>query len=281
VLRCHRSGHSENLRSSPSNRVRIVTVFPQGAAVEFLKRQTHYDRVRTESGKGGWIYERYLKEAVAPPPATTENLVPVTVSTAGVHVEAGAYHGCEVQGEVGPNGPHPADLEALNRLKNRALAPTDAEVNPNFTLANLLKPGDDRNRFDPASGAVLEGIVVNVKVGGTETVNCKATDKLYKDTHIEVARSMNAANAKRVIVEITPRWRAAMKQLDVDWSTTALQTLCGRRVKFVGWAFNAEHLDEAKNTTPNNPDDWRATVWEVHPVTSFEITGGRPKPCVP
>lgn len=109
-------------------------------------------------------------------------------------------------------------------------------------------------------------------VGGVETVNCKATDALFRDTHIEIAQTLGADSTKRVIVEVTPRWRAEMKALGVDWTTPGLKSLIGKRVKFRGWLlFDVEHRSQAKNTAPTNPKDWRATVWELHPVTSFVI----------
>ena len=39
-----------------------------------------------------------------------------------------------------------------------------------------------------------------------------------------------------------------------------------------GWQlFDEEHRSQAMNTAPGNPSDWRATVWELHPVTAFVI----------
>lgn len=40
--------------------------------------------------------------------------------------------------------------QALNALKNRAVAPTDAQINPAVTLAAMLADGDDTGRFDQA-----------------------------------------------------------------------------------------------------------------------------------
>jgi len=39
--------------------------------------------------------------------------------------------------------------------------------------------------------------------------------------------------------------------------------------------FDAEHKDEAKNTAPGRPRNWRATAWEVHPATLIEVVQGR------
>jgi hypothetical protein len=84
---------------------------------------------------------------------------------------------------------------------------------------------------------------------------------------------MKADGSKRVIVEVTPRWREIMKKKGIDWTTSALRkTLLGRWVKVKGWMlFDFEHKDEAENTKLGRARNWRATAWEIHPVTSIEI----------
>ena len=72
-------------------------------------------------------------------------------------------------------------------------------------------PGEDEDRFDPAKAARIVGFVMDVKVGGVETCNCKATNPLDRDTHIELAAAPGAPNNQRVIVEVSPRFRQQMK----------------------------------------------------------------------
>jgi hypothetical protein len=64
-----------------------------------------------------------------------------------------------------------------------------------------------------------------------------------------------------------------MARVGVDWSTSALAaTLVGRRVRVVGWMlFDKEHASESENLNPGNPKNWRATVWEIHPITMLEV----------
>jgi hypothetical protein len=33
--------------------------------------------------------------------------------------------------------------------------------------------------------------------------------------------------------------------------------------------WDAYHDDEAENTTLGRPENWRATAWEIHPVTAI------------
>jgi hypothetical protein len=179
------------------------------------------------------------------------------------------YQGCGMTGDASAS-----HVQALNQLKNRFTAPGAADMDSQVTLAALVRPGDDRGRWDEGRGAAIVGYVQGVKPGGIETVNCKARDPAYRDTHIElVLDPMNADGPERVIVEVTPRWRALMAARGVDWSTRALRRdYLGRWVRVTGWLlFDAEHANASQNTAPEHPTNWRATAWEVHPITSIEV----------
>src|SRR5262249_24549011 len=88
-----------------------------------------------------------------------------------------------------------------NVLKNRETAPTDSEIDQNVTLAAMVEPGEDQDRFNNDAGASIVGFVINVKHGGVETVNCHASAEIDEDTHIELALSRGAPEIERVIVE--------------------------------------------------------------------------------
>lgn len=167
--------------------------------------------------------------------------------------------------------------KALNRLKNRYHHPASADIDPEVTLEALLAPGDDLERFDQGMAAKITGLVVAVKVGGNETCNCKATAAIDRDTHIELALSPDAEKTQRVIVEITPRLRKQMADQGVDWSTQKLKDpesgIRGKWVQVTGWLmFDQMHVHEAENTNPGGEHNWRATAWELHPVTGIEVT---------
>jgi hypothetical protein len=59
----------------------------------------------------------------------------------------------------------------------------------------------------------------------------------------------------------------------IDWETSTLKrTINGRCVRISGWMlFDSEHKGQAENTAPGNSADWRATAWEIHPITSLEV----------
>jgi hypothetical protein len=171
------------------------------------------------------------------------------------------------------------DAKALDRLKNRwKNAPAAEDIDTNVSLAAMLAPGEDENRFDSAKGAQVSGFVIDVKVGGKETCNCKATAPIDRDTHIELALANDAPKNQRVIAEVTPRLRAQMKAKDVDWTTDALRAaIKGKWVKVTGLLlFDSMHFGEAENTNPGGANNWRATCWEIHPITSLEVLDSRP-----
>jgi len=179
------------------------------------------------------------------------------------------YNGCPMEGDAAGSA-----VQALNRLKNRYLAPQLPEVDSQVSLAALLRPGDDRTRWNERRGAVVVGYVHDVKPGGIETVNCRARDPQFRDTHIELVMDpMTADGSQRVIVEVTPRWRALMAARGVDWSTRTLRRdYVGRWARVTGWLlFDAEHANASQNTAPEHPTNWRATAWEVHPITAIEV----------
>lgn len=184
------------------------------------------------------------------------------------HAQA-SFHGCGMAGSATVRR-----VRALNELKNRFTAPRPADIDTTVTFAALLRPGDDRARWDEHRGASIVGYVHDVKAGGVETVNCRARDLADRDTHIElVLDPMRSSASRRVVVEVTPRWRAMVAARGVDWSTRALRTAyLGRWVRVTGWLlFDAEHADAAENTAPGRARNWRATAWEVHPVTAIEV----------
>src|SRR5713226_2917472 len=203
-------------------------------------------------------------------PSTASHDTPSPAPTPIVAAVAGLFDGCPPEGSA-----HSERIRRLNDLKNRGAAPGDSDIDSSVTLAALLAPGDDRARWDEGKAAEVSGYVFRVKSGGKETTNCGATDPPDEDTHIELVLSPDdSAKSRRVIVEVTPRWRAAMQAQGEDWSTSALKaTIEGHWVRIRGWLFfDAEHWNQSENTAPGNPSDWRATAWEIHPITRIEVT---------
>jgi len=179
-----------------------------------------------------------------------------------------------------PEGTGPtARSRALNRLKNRDAAPATAQIDRAITLGAMVAPGPDRSRFSPHRGAIAEGYVDAVYVGGIESANCGATSPAGRDTHIELSLDPEHSRPdQRVIVEVTPRWRRTVSAQGRDWSTAALAAALTRhRVRVTGWMmFDYDHASESLNTRRPGKTVWRATAWEIHPVTDIHVLGPSP-----
>lgn len=160
---------------------------------------------------------------------------------------------------------------ALVRLKNRETLPQAADFDERATLSALLQPGDDAGRWSSARAATLEGYVVAVGDGAIEAANCFSVHR--RDTHIDLALDPHAPPTERVVLEVTARLRERAKARGQDWSTDALRReLPGHWCRFQGWLlFDTEHADEAENTNPSGRNNWRATGWELHPLTDIKV----------
>jgi hypothetical protein len=183
-----------------------------------------------------------------------------------------------------PEGTAKSDArQTLNRLKNRFSLPKDNDINPLVSLQAMLALGPDQDRFSPKQAATIKGFVIKVDFGGIEygeTCNCQSQEKNEVDTHIDLAMHPDAPPTQHVIVEITQRLRLLKKMQvpPVDWSTEKIkEQFEGKWVEVTGWLmFDMEHVKQAENTQPGNPKNWRATCWELHPVTSLKQLDAAP-----
>ncbi|SRR6266498_3012608 len=164
-----------------------------------------------------------------------------------------------------------ADIREFHRLKNRTSVPQPADFDSAVTLSGILQPGGDQSRWSTSRAARVEGYVVAVGKGGVELTNCYLP--WNRDTHINLALKPNAPPREQVVLEITPRLEAWAKGQARDWSEETLRReLPGHWCRFEGWLFyDSNHVEEAENTAPHGPHNWRATAWEIHPVTNLAI----------
>lgn len=181
---------------------------------------------------------------------------------------------CPVKGDA----TNPA-VQQLNVLKRRMTVPLASDRDAAVTMTALTAPGDDTSRWSDRKAAVIEGYVAGVKVGGIESVNCHTREAAYRDTHIELTlRPNDNDESTYVIVEVTPQMREKMAESGTDWSTPALRReLLGRWIRVTGWLlFDREHAENAINTNPDGGNIWRATAWEIHPITAIEVLPKKP-----
>jgi hypothetical protein len=185
---------------------------------------------------------------------------------------------CPVQGKA-----ESPKVQDLNKHKNRDQAPAPGNIDGSVTLHAMLAPapdGDD-DRFSQEKAATIQGFVVSVKTSQTpESCNCYADKPVDEDTHIEVALSKHAPGKQCVIVEVTPRLRKLMANANPhdDWSTNGLRgKLTGKWVQFTGWlTWDFMHADKSENSQPGHAGNFRATAWEIHPVTAIRVLAAPP-----
>lgn len=209
------------------------------------------------------VYQYYKHPRIV---ATAFEAITIDDSLSGVYA---VFDSCPPEGDA-----MSARIGELNKLKNRFSAPRESDFIEDITLDKILELGEDRDRWSNDKAARIKGYIYDVKSGGVETCNCKEREDQDKDTHIEiVADPMQTSKTKRMVIEVTPRMRDIMEHNGEDWSTRALRDrLLGRWVEVEGWLlFDDEHEMNAENTNPGRPRNWRATAWELHPLTNIKV----------
>ena len=214
------------------------------------------------------------------------------------------YQVCHSQYPTGCSkaGKYDADL---NLLKNQLIL--DGKVSlgvlgqSDFAkLETELPAGLSSNnhaQFHADLGKLGEGQLYTVvaylyyaQLGGKgESSNCQLSATEDIDFHIGIGfdpklagelkdqKKLSAADSlaktqTSVIVEMTPHFRA---QFDPDWSLAELKPVIGRQVRAVGQLLvdNEHHntKDDCGSTGASKSTCWRSTVWELHPITQFQV----------
>lgn len=132
----------------------------------------------------------------------------------------------------------------------------------------------------------LVGYLYYYESTGAESSNCELTGVPNVDFHIGIgfdqtltgqvnsttpSKPPTALQQSSVIVEMTPHYRA---QFDpTAWTLANLKPALGHKVRIVGQLLvDSEHNKPADNCALANKTAkcWRYSIWELHPVTSFE-----------
>jgi hypothetical protein len=197
----------------------------------------------------------------------------------------------------------------LNELKNLAISPgkppvrwlsrlkdftdLDGKLPAKLARDNHAQFGDDLKK-DAGEGSVAGAIgylYYAQKGGASESSNCQLGEPNDIDLHIGIGfdaglagklagkekltdEEQGALTKESVIIEMTPHWRARFKP---EWSLALLRPAIGHQVRVVGQLLvDNEHYDTKDSCAIKgaNPDTcWRASIWELHPVTRFEVCG--------
>ncbi len=191
----------------------------------------------------------------------------------------------------------------LNFLKNQLVAPTVAPLRfltrddygkleqslpPALSKSNHEVFKDDLAALGDGHAAGIVGYLYYAKKGGKESSNCQLTDPDDIDFHIGIGFDPQFAaklasrqkltsdehttmNQSSVIIEMTPHWRA---QFRPTWKVDLLTPAIGHQVRVVGQLLvDNEHFDPKDDCAFPGAGTtcWRASVWELHPVTQFQV----------
>jgi len=180
------------------------------------------------------------------------------------------FHGCPPQGDGGD--------PVLNENKNRVDSGNFQSTSFSSILSlpvpqdTVKKAHADWSASSAAQVAQYEGTPVQVegylagaRQEGPETPNCHSTTDA--DFHVWMLGQSGGMGDRpnAVVVEVTPRVRADHPA----WTVNALSGIAsaGTRVRISGWLMlDPEHPEQLQQT--------RGTLWEVHPIIKIEVQSG-------
>lgn len=165
----------------------------------------------------------------------------------------------------------------LNTIKNRLDVPT--EIPELWTFPEILhleaeRPtqwmeGQDRTEVQDMGEDTpirLTGYLFGAHAGGPETCNCRLSGAENNDIHINIIQNSTDKITESIVTEMSPRMRAAHPGWNKAQDLLDQLTANGKKpyVQVTGYLlFDSEHV-----TRSGGP---RATIWEIHPVTAFEV----------
>ena len=261
-----------------------------------------------------------LASHVVAPTKPTPAAPPAGAPVAAICEGVADFHDCHSRYNAGCSGSGGYDAE-LNFLKNKLIAPAPATTSLQFLsqadIQNLDRNtpqalgGGKKNHADfkdqlaqLGEGKVfgLIGFLYGVKPEGAESSNCELTSSDPEDSngdyHIYIGfdpaiaaklRSKQALTPDEkksltktsVIVEMTPHERFAFES--GVWTVEALQQALGSQVRVTGQLMaDSEHNVSGQNCALGlTAGCWRASIWELHPVTGFQVCKDSANVCVP
>ncbi len=189
--------------------------------------------------------------------------------------------------------PPKSDPEGM--LAKKDFARLDHSTPKELTRGNHSDFKDDLGKLGEGHVFAVNGYLYYAQKGGTsESSNCQLSDIDDIDFHIgigfdgtlaaKLVKKPGVAKAKlsddekaaltqtSVVVEMTPHYRAQFKQ---DWTLDLVKTNVGQQVRVVGQLLaDNEHNNTKDNCSfpgANQTSCWRASIWELHPVTQFQV----------
>jgi hypothetical protein len=157
-------------------------------------------------------------------------------------------------------------FQVNDSLKNRTLATKPITPSKIYQVSEFIDlHKSDTGLYNTTPFIAVEGYIVDVKWGGSETCNCHSKDKKDLDIHIEFASTSTEKDGKKIMVCELTRFTKG------DLTVSDIKKYIGHKVKIYGYLFfDGEHWHNAVNTNPKGTNLWRSTCWEVHPVIKIE-----------
>ena len=185
------------------------------------------------------------------------------------------------------------DFDPLKPVTGPPLTPADLVGKDKSLPAGLAKANHEQFKNDlealgEGEAVVLAGVLYYAKPGGQESSNCLLQGPDDIDFHIGIGppgplvaklapgtkltpEDHHLMTTTSVIVEMTPHWRAAHQP---GWTLDLVQKAVGRQVRLTGQLLADNEHHEPKDDcaqTGASPKCWRASIWELHPVTGFAV----------
>lgn len=132
-----------------------------------------------------------------------------------------------------------------------------------YRFRNLWARGEQRDvaRYEGAAIRV-DGYIAGERLEIPEPPNCYARDAADRDFHLWLTEAPHGRERDAVVIEITPRVRAAHPQWTLDRIARVVREQLPVRVS--GWLMLDQMHPELVRVN-------RETMWEIHPVMHLEV----------
>lgn len=204
---------------------------------------------------------------------------------------------------IPPAGAEPVRFLTLNDVEGFDHQ-TPAGLNPR--MKNHVEFKDDLARLGEGNIFAVIGYLYYAQRTGAESSNCQLARDDDEGTNVDyhvgigfdadVAANLRtnpqsrrsqqkALSQSSIVVEMTPHFRYHFE--NGKWTNENLQKVVGRQVKVVGQLLNdSEHNLPGQNcaiaaSSQEKLSCWRASAWELHPVTQFLVCNNASQSCGP
>jgi len=270
-----------NLRRDPSTnqpRIRLMRPPDELELLDAARVAGYYHVVYAESGDTGWVWAKNVRVEPAPGPASlvAPPAAAIDTSWAKPTPATATFQSPVRDTSCGPTGLR--GDSATNRRKNRTDVPSRYHAVSFAVIADLPYPATrSTNRgawpaeslalLRPYEGAAVQvvGYVVALRPqtkGSGESTNCYLRRSAEVDWHVAIVEHAGDGERTAIVVEPTPRVRVNHPNWTVARLTPWLDS--SDPVRISGWLmFDPAHR--------NHLNRYRATLWEIHPVTRIEV----------